>query len=313
MDDCLRDFIEGSYIGFWDGAHMQILNQLEKNIISKQLASSASWFVELGCGQGRLLPEYINKAHNIVVVDYALLGLEQIEEAYSSYDHIHCIAADIKRLPFRESVFDAGLCIRMVNNYPFLDETMSEISRIFKNRATIVLSYFNRRNLLRIFKHGRKCFEKTHKFDFKGAFGLMCATHPVFFKRMAEKHHLFIKSNLGSGFIYQITHNFSWLQKRIETHAAFRNLLAGVSRFVDLILGKLDFSLWQFVQLERKDNATGFPTGLKIAQLLDVLCCPVCKKGDIIELTAQIQCTHCKAMFMKRGKIYDFRRPIGSK
>lgn len=310
MDECLADFIDGSYIGFWDGAHMQILNRLEKDIIAKQLPMSASWFLELGCGQGRLLPEYIKRARNIVLVDYAAIGFEQIEAAYSSYDNIYYIAADVKQLPFRSSVFDTGLGIRMVNNYPVLGDTINEISRVFQNNATVVMSYFNRRNLLRILKYGLKCFERTHKYDFKGSSGLMCATHPDYFEEIAKKHHLFIKSNLGSGFSYQITHNAQWLQKLIETNSFVKRFMTDLGRVVDYFLGKTQLALWQFVQLKKQDNTIHRPPEVKAVQLLDVLCCPICKKGDIIELTSQTKCAHCQATFLKKGKIYDFRKPV---
>jgi phenylacetate-CoA ligase len=315
MSAPIVDYSDIDYRKYWIGEHMRLFDYQEKAIVSAWLRNSTGWFIDLGCGFGRMVPLYFKKLHNIVLVDYAMNNLEMIRAEYPNEPFVY-IAADACKLPFRTSSFDSGISVRLIQNIFTPIEMMQELSRILSPRSYFVFSYFNRRSLLRIFRFGARCFKRIHTLEHIASFGKMCGTHPYFFRQLIRNAGLENKAGKGAGLIYQITNNAKPLQRLVEKNRIAGQLMQLVCFFFDMILGALNLSLWQFTLLVKKPVENTAPMSPP-RRLSDLLMCPQCGNTELLETHEHCQCDKCHTSYPKKNGIYDFRlnhfSPIAAK
>jgi SAM-dependent methyltransferase len=246
-----------------------------------------------------MIPRYIKGRSNIVLVDYSLNNLDIIRSEYPR-EPLALIAADANKLPFKTGSFDSGISIRLIQNVFSAEPLLGELSRVLRTRAYFVFSYFNRRNLLRVLRYGGQSLRRVHSV----AFGDMCGTHPLFFRRLVEKEHLTIKAGRGTGFFYQVTRPLKPLQRLVAKSGPAARAILTASNAFDKVMGALNLSLWQFVLMEKEGPE---PSEVPAKRLLDLLACPACGSGGIEETAEACRCGACGGSYPKRNGIYDFR------
>ena len=305
--ESLSDYENKQYADFWSGKCMELLNIQEKNAVKRLMRSSSGWFLDVGCGFGRFSGIYRNLYTNKVLVDYSIRNLKEYSRLHNESGNYY-VCADACSLPFRDDVFDMILSARLIQNVPDPDILIETLNRILKPNSRIVMSYFNRRNLLRLLKYGPRMLEIGHIKDFKASFGDMYGTHPRYFEQLINKHNLVRKETIGVGFSYQLFNNFNRMQQFIESSQAYLSLLNIFGLTVDCVLGILSLSLWQFIALEKKNSFSDeriIPH--RNVDFTALLRCPQCHGISLHENNAGMVCDNCGREYAHQDGIYDFR------
>ncbi|TMC88674.1 MAG: class I SAM-dependent methyltransferase [Chloroflexi bacterium] len=135
----LADYDEDNYDyrNFWRGRDYE--QWAETHILERLLerVGQAHWLVDLGGGFGRNAVHYHQRAEHAVIVDYSMRNLEHAATSLSAEierGHIFLVRADLYRLPFVDSAFDAGLVVRVLHHLEHLEDALVEMGRIIGQR-----------------------------------------------------------------------------------------------------------------------------------------------------------------------------------
>lgn len=299
----IRDYNETSYSEFWVSPSRLVLDRKEKRIIRNLIPSLPGWFVDLGGGYGRLIPTYMNSNRQIVLVDYALNLLEEASQRYSQ-DSIHLIAADVYHLPFRDNVFDCGLSVRLFHHINAPQSFLNEVTRIFREGAVFVLSYSNKRNMLRILRHGAKAFTHDHEEFSEMLFG----THPKYFAELCRNAAFRIERTRGTGFLdpfFRVKSSFDHLLSRMKFLALPVSIIEDIAGWT---LGRMNLAPLNFASLSKDSEAKTSSVELEHPQnLIEILACPRCRSINLNEREKDYACLDCGKLYPRRGRIIDFR------
>lgn len=300
---CIADYNEGDFREYWTGRSKELLHNSECRILAELLPPQQGWFVDIGAGFGRLVPRYTAPDRKIVLVDYAMNHLEMAAKEYADLD-LHYIAADAYNLPFRNEVFSSGVCIRLFHHIVRATPFLEEVSRVFRRRSHIVMTYMNRRSLLRVFRYGLSSLERTHEEMSPQLFG----THPAYFAQAAAVAGLRVKRTQGTGLVHQITHEIKFIEDFIDRNPTAFGAARIAERVSDKSLGGLRLALMQYALLEKENGDDGLPDPPETnSTLLDILMCPSCHSSSLEAVEEGLVCQDCEKMYPKQGEVYDFR------
>lgn len=299
----VQDYNQTDYSQFWTGFGKSLLDKAEQRIVQKLIPPSPGWFIDLGGGYGRLVPTYMNSNRKIVLVDYALNLLEEAARRHPQ-ENIHFIAADAYHLPFRDNVFDCGLSVRLFHHINAPQAFMSEISRTFREGAGLVLSYSNKRNLLRILKNGSKAFEHDHEKYGEMLFG----THPAHFGELCRNAKFVVDTTLGTGVFDQTLRAMPSLERLFARMPLLSSPLLVMENIADFILGWLRFLPIHFALLYKTNRNKTSPADSKLYQhLIEILACPHCQKTHLSKQDKAYTCLDCGKTYPICNKFLDFR------
>lgn len=93
--------------------------------------------LELGCGAGNIL-EKIPSVKNLIGMDISLKLLNRANIRCG--DKIKLIAGDVEILPFQNNSFDKILCTEVIEHLLFPEKCLSEMVRVAKDKAIIVIT-----------------------------------------------------------------------------------------------------------------------------------------------------------------------------
>ena len=299
----IRDYNQVGYSQFWTGFSKSLFDKKEQRIVQKLVLPASGWFVDLGCGYGRFLPAYVNSNRKIVLVDYALNLLEEAANKYSQ-ENIYFIAADVYHLPFRDNIFDCGLSVRLFHHINAPRSFLREISRVFREGAGIVLSYSNKRNLLRILKHGSKALQHDHEQYGEMLFG----THPVYFDKLCKNEKLVVNTTRGTGFLDQIFRDRASLNQLFDRMSFLAQPLLVIEDIMDFAFGRLHLLPNHFALLnKRSEKKSSSVDSGSCRELIDIMACPDCRSSHLTKQEKTYTCSGCGKIYPIYGKIIDFR------
>ncbi len=299
----IQDYNQIEYSQFWTGLGKSFLDKKEQRIVQKLTPPTTGWFIDLGGGYGRLVPAYINSGRKIVLVDYALNLLEDAARRYP-HENIHFVAADVYHLPFRDGVFDCGLSVRLFHHINAPHAFLSETSRIFREGANFVLSYSNKRNLLRILKNGAKAFEHDHAKYGEMLFG----THPAYLDELCRNAKFVVDTTRGTGIFDQIFRVTPSLERLFVRMPLLSQSLLVMEDIADFALGWLRLLPIHFSLLYKSSGNKTSPVDIKRYQnLIEILACPSCRKTHLSKHENAYTCSDCGKTYPIRGRILDFR------
>jgi len=117
------------------------LTEVETVFIAKAVDFSKSEFVlDVGAESGRISLLALNNKTNVVSVDVDCASLKRLRQRAKQ---AHIVAADARKLPFKNEVFDAAFMIEVLDYIPEFDVALKECNRILKCNSTCVLSFGN--------------------------------------------------------------------------------------------------------------------------------------------------------------------------
>ena len=304
------DYNGDDYRGYWHGAGRRIVNRIETDVVARLCRPSSGWFVDLGCGYGRLFPCYASKAEHFVLVDYALNNLRLAAARTRHCANVHFVAADAYRLPFRPGAFNVGVCVRLFHHILDPARFLREVGRIMAADSAVTMSYVNTRNLPRLLRSGMKAVRGGHR----KLSSMMYGTSPSEFRRLTRGCGFSTVEVLGTGFIDQILNKPAAgrrLEAVVDASAIAGKALALAEVAADRAFGPVQFAPHQFIRMRKSIDGGRTTPALPPRTLLDILQCVACGGSLTKKNGPDLHCTMCGATYPSREGIYDFR-PAGS-
>lgn len=96
--------------------------------------------LDAGCGTGILFDYVAEKADATVGVDISKKILLQAKKRAKNFGNTHLILADADNMPFKDNVFSHVFGITLLQNMPKPLKTITEIKRVAKKDAIIVVT-----------------------------------------------------------------------------------------------------------------------------------------------------------------------------
>jgi ubiquinone/menaquinone biosynthesis C-methylase UbiE len=135
--DHLPDYETYDYATEWEGK--QIEDSAEKAVMRMWLRPSGSC-LELGGGFGRITTFLESFFGTVVMLDFSQRNLRT---AGRRLGRTGLVRSEISRQPIRDSTFDCIVMVRVVHHLPEPELVLSEVKRVAKNGATLIMSVPN--------------------------------------------------------------------------------------------------------------------------------------------------------------------------
>jgi ubiquinone/menaquinone biosynthesis C-methylase UbiE len=135
------------YKSYWDERDYE--NKAEIEVLNKLLnEEKGDYFVDIGGSFGRNAPLYSKRYKHPIIVDYSLETLQKYqEEIQKENPNIQLIAANAYKLPFKSSVIDGAMMIRVLHHLSDQDGVFKEASRILKENGVYILEFANKMHI----------------------------------------------------------------------------------------------------------------------------------------------------------------------
>ncbi len=137
---------------FWDTGGREYEDRCEAFALKKLLPESGRLLLELGAGAGRNTLRYTG-FERIVLLDYSRTQLQRAQERLGTSKRFIFVAADIYRLPFRDSVFDSATMIRTLHHMADAPAALLQVRNVLCPDATLILEFANKLNLKAILRY----------------------------------------------------------------------------------------------------------------------------------------------------------------
>jgi SAM-dependent methyltransferase len=301
-EQSIVDYEGRDYRDFWEGRlkdSRSYEDASERILIEKLLPPSGDWFIDIGAGYGRLSDLYLDRFSKVVLADYAVSLLKEAKDNLKNKRHesVYYVASNIYHMPFVDSVFNAGLMVRLLHHVKEHTRCLTEILRIFAPDSKFIVNYSNKRNLLQIVKQiiGRnnlKPFQiNPTEVNEEGDF--LSHVHPKYVNEVFGKSGFTILDTLGTG-----TFRNKKIMRLVGNPVLLDSLLQS-------LMGAFSFAPNIFLLTT--------PTGDKgqkntFNSLLDVLRCPSCG-SNLTKAAQKLTCRKCKIEYPIIDGIYDLRYP----
>ena len=101
--------------------------------------------LDLGCGTSLLIKHFANKTKFYIGADISRELLTYAKKKAKPFPNSTLILADADNLPFPDQTFDAVFAVTLLQNMPHPNTTLTEINRVSKARASIVITGLRKR------------------------------------------------------------------------------------------------------------------------------------------------------------------------
>lgn len=170
--DTWNDTDYGSWFTFARG---EVIDTLEKAALAKALAGRKyNRALDVGIGNGRLLPIYAPHANHITGMDISSEQLDQATEAARklaiNFDTKLCQEAS--RIEIPDQSYDLIVCSRVLQHVFDWRESVAEFARILKPGGDLVLLTYNRASIYGLKKYYQHKFQNPTKGRFQNPAGL---------------------------------------------------------------------------------------------------------------------------------------------
>jgi ubiquinone/menaquinone biosynthesis C-methylase UbiE len=286
---------------FWDQGGREYEDRVEAIALKRLLPKSGRLMLELGAGAGRNTKRYLS-FERIVLLDYSRTQLEQAQQRLRKSDKYVYVAADIYRLPFVDSLFDAATMIRTLHHMADAPKALKQVRNVLAPSSIFILEFANKLNVKAILRYW---FKRQSWSPF--------TLEPVEFAKLNfDFHPKAIRKWLNS---------LNFRVEKVLTVSHFRigilkrTIPTSVLVFFDSIVqwtGAL-FQLTPSVFVRATVNSprsvvsvppstTDFP--------LSIFKCPECNHASLKDRTDYLECSNCKSRWGVKDGIYDFREPL---
>jgi ubiquinone/menaquinone biosynthesis C-methylase UbiE len=121
------------------------LTRMETDFIFKSITPSQTCTImDVGTEAGRFSSMASEKNATVIGVDVDSYGLKRLKLKTKNVD---AIQADARKIPVKDSTFDAIFMIEVLDYISDLDEALTECHRTLKSNAVLIFSFGNKRSL----------------------------------------------------------------------------------------------------------------------------------------------------------------------
>lgn len=284
---------------FWEQGGRQYEDLAEGIAFKRMLPKNGKLMLELGAGAGRNTPRYAG-FDRIVVLDYSTTQLAQAQEKLGHSEKYIFVAADIYRLPFLDSAFDAATMIRALHHMADAPKALAQVRNVLQPQAIFILEFANKLNLKAILRY-LFCRQTWNPFTLE----------PVeFVKLNFDFHPKAIRNWLTNlGFDIEKTLTVSHFRLGILKRLIPARWLATLDGIFQLSGRFFQLTPSVFVKAIVKEQGEQTPPP---ANLIELFKCPECGSGNLADKKDHLLCPSCKAEWAVQDGVYDFREKRNS-
>ena len=284
---------------FWEQGGREYEDRAEAIALKRMLPKGAKLMLELGAGAGRNTPRYAG-FEKIVLLDYSTTQLAQAQEKLGAVPKYIYVAADIYRLPFRDSQFDAATMIRTLHHMADALKALSQVRNVLQPNAVFILEFANKLNFKSILRYwlGKQSWSPFTQ-------------EPVeFVKLNFDFHPKAMRNWLNDlGFSIEKTLTVSHFRLGLLKRIVPAKLLAVLDGLFQPTGALFQFTPSVFVKAIVAKKDTGSKNENPFS-MIDLFKCPDCGNEKLVEKKDYLYCANCKAQWVVRDGIYDFRKKI---
>lgn len=165
-----------NYGSWFKPARGQVIDSLEKAALVKALAGrSYDRVLDVGIGNGRLLPIYAPHAMHVTGMD---ISSEQLEQASRTARELNIpfatrLCQEASRIEVEDESFDLIICSRVLQHVYDWRESVAEFARILKPSGDLLLLTYNRFSIYGLKKLYQHKFVNPTKGRFQNAIDLL--------------------------------------------------------------------------------------------------------------------------------------------
>ena len=278
---------------FWETGGRDYEDRCEAIALKRLLPRNGKLMLELGAGAGRNTPRY-HGFERVVLLDYSRSQLKQAQERLGASDRYIYVAADIYRLPFVDSLFDATTMIRTLHHMADAPAALRQVRNVLQPGATFVLEYANKRNLKAILRYALRLQTWS-------PFGL----EPVEFAPLNFDFHPRAVCGWlrGMGFLVEKILTVSHFRVGVLKRTIPASVLAGLDSLFQWTGALGQFTPSVFIKSRVEGEwASSIPADPKA-----FFKCPECGHAPLADQGERLACPACNRTWKTLDGIYDFR------
>jgi ubiquinone/menaquinone biosynthesis C-methylase UbiE len=275
---------------FWGTGGRAYEDAAEGLALKQLLPKKGRHLLELGAGAGRNTLRYAG-FERVTLLDYSTTQLKQALEKLGDGSGYRYIAADIYRLPFAPSTFDAATMIRTLHHFAQPQLALQQVRSSLAGGATFILEFANKRNLKSVlrFAVGK---QKWNPFSREAV---------EFVELNFDFHPAAVKAMLWEcGFEVEKQLSVSYLRAGFFKKIFPQKVLISLESFLQAAASWTAYSPSIFLKTRAKGEIT--PPNTKI-----FFRCPACGHFPLEDTPPKLTCDTCGRTYPVRGGIYDFR------
>lgn len=280
---------------FWEKGGREYEDRCEAIALKRLLPKSGSLMLELGAGAGRNTLRY-NGFERVVLLDYSRTQLQQAQARLGKSGRYIYVAADIYRLPFVDSLFDAATMIRVLHHMKDAPAALTQVQNVLQPGATFILEFANKRNLKSILRYALRRQTWSPYTPEQVEFApLNFDFHPRTVRSVLEATDFRVEKALT------VSHfRVGFLKRTIPA-----SLLAGLDSLL-----QWTGALWQVSPSVFLRNRSTKPADGPHTTAVDVLSlfkCPECGHSPLEDKGSHLYCPSCKRKWSVEDGIYNFK------
>lgn len=283
---------------FWDKGGRSYEDRTEAIALRRLMPKSGRLMLELGAGAGRNTLRYFG-FDRVILLDYSRTQLEQAQQRLGKSDKYIYVAADVYRLPFVDSLFDAATMIRVLHHMADAPKALKQVRDVLASGGTFILEFANKLNLKAILRYlfGRQQWSPFTQ-------------EPVEFVELNFDFHPQAVSNWLKELGFSMERTLTLSHFRVGFLK--RIIPTGILVFFDSIFqwtgAWLQYTPSVFVKVKLEMGEQGFvdiPTDVTL-----FFKCPDCGQSPLMDKINYLECSSCKMKWEMKDGIYDFRQPL---
>lgn len=124
------------------------LDHMHKRILASFIDPSSQLLLEAGVGTGRFATWLAHKGLEVVGIDLSREMLKKAKEKKASLNvDVGLILADVHFLPFKEGLFDACICINVMDHFSDIDGFLRQVKYVVRSEGYFVFNFSNLKSL----------------------------------------------------------------------------------------------------------------------------------------------------------------------
>ena len=275
---------------FWGAGGRAYEDAAEALALKNLLPKSGKHLLELGAGAGRNTLRYAG-FQRVTLLDYSTTQLEQAIEKLGEGPGYRYIAADIYRLPFAPSTFDATTMIRTLHHFAQPQLALEQVRSCLTGGACFILEFANKRNLKSVLRYAAGK-QKWNPFRREAV---------EFAELNFDFHPAAVKAMLGEcGFEIEKQLSVSYLRADFFKKLFPQKVLTSLESLLQAAASWTAYSPSIFLRTKTKGEAT-------LPNTKDIFRCPACGHSPLEDTPPELTCVACGRTYPVKGGIYDFR------